>query len=111
VGEESALTATQWIGLVHVRSSGPADSLGKGRKGGYTHALGLAASADEFLDRVQAALGNWGLLAIEFEDVAPLAQYAGEGRISEEMWGLARLLSAEAPVQFDILDTYREHDA
>ncbi len=100
-----------WIGFVHVQPSGAENPFGEGRKGAFTHALALASSAENFQQQVHHALSEHGLLVIELRDIAPLAAYAAEARVSEEIQELADSLSSAEPVQFDVFDTYTDHDA
>ena len=98
-----------WIGFVHVVPSGPSP-LGDNR-GAFVNALALAADENDYRERVCAALSDLTLLAIEIRDVATVADYATEDRISDEMQSLADSLSDDEAVQFDTFHAYDEPDA
>jgi hypothetical protein len=100
-----------WIGFVHVQPAGGANPFGEGRKGAFTHVLALAAGADSFRDLASRTLEEYGLRVVDISDIAPVASYRAETRISAEMEELVELLSDEYPVQFAVFDTYLHHDA
>ena len=100
-----------WIGLVHVQPVGRDNPFSRGVRGAFVHALALASGADHFEDLVTEALREQSLFPVEFTDVSPTSGYHAEGRISAELYELEEKLSPTEPVQFDIFDTYRQHDA
>lgn len=100
-----------WIGFVHVQPLGKLNPFGEGRKGAYTHVLALATSLEQYQQRVSQSLHEHGLIAIEFSDVATIAEYASQDRVSEVMQQLANDVTANRLVRFDVFDTYRDHDS
>ena len=100
-----------WIGFVHVQPLGEPNPFGEDRKGALTHALALATSLEQYQQRVVQSLHDHGLVAIECSDVATFAKYASQDRISEDMQEMVDNVTADRLVQFDVFDTYRDHDS
>ena len=99
-----------WIGFIHVRSFGMKSALGSGIKGAFTHAVAFAFDDSSFRERVAESLEHHGLIAIDFSDIAPIAEYYAEDRISDELHELAEGLSSQQAVRFCEFDTYDRYD-
>jgi hypothetical protein len=100
-----------WIGFVHVQPLGKLNPFGEGPKGAFTHALALADNSEHYRQLVDHSLRENGLIPIEFTDVCPLSDYVAQDRISDATWEIAESVTVDHPVQFDLFDTYRSHDA
>jgi hypothetical protein len=86
-----------WIGLVHVRPLLGSEDRFNG-PGAYTNMLALAASLEDYSEKVTATADADHLVVIAIEDAEPLCERMAEYEVSEEIVNLAAVALGGAVV-------------
>lgn len=98
-----------WTALAHVMPRDGNDLL-EGARGAFVNAVGPAASATEFEQRVRELVAGLGFELVEIDDLDLISERRSKDELSEELQELANLAAATGKINLGSFHTYDNAD-